>query len=203
MVYRKIAKLHAASYMLGKSEDHKCVTKFQDGMFCTTAITEMDFMTQGIVSFVNALKKHKEFVKYLEKIEIMKSEMKQKCEELYKAYKLKNCNNEIMVLNHGDFHLRNMMFKLNNEQKIEDLIMVDYQLSCYAPSTIDLTYSQYLIMAPEMRLRRNEFMHYYFEEFLRVLKKLKFEGEMPRYSDFQIAALKYRHFGKFLAKNFL
>lgn len=38
MVYRKLAKFHAASFMLGRSEDSECVTKFEKGLFCNSAI---------------------------------------------------------------------------------------------------------------------------------------------------------------------
>ncbi|KAM7361120.1 uncharacterized protein ACRADG_009981 [Cochliomyia hominivorax] len=203
VVFRKIAKLHAASYVLGHAEDHEIVTKFEDGMFCSSIIMGMDFMSHGIVNFIEMLKKHEEFKLYLDKIEVLKSEMHNKCKDLYKAYKLKKSETDIFVLNHGDFHLKNMMFKFDADQNMEDIIMVDYQISCYAPSTIDLFYSQYLIMSPEQRSRRNEFMHYYFEEFVRVLKKLEYKGKMPKYSDFQIAGLRYKHFVLFLLTTIL
>ncbi|XP_065354375.1 uncharacterized protein LOC135948848 [Calliphora vicina] len=203
MVYRKIAKLHAASFILGHSEQHECVTKFEEGMMCSSTIMAMDFMTSGIVNFIAMLEKHEEFKVYLDKIKIMQPEIISNCQKLYKAYTLNKGQGDIFVLNHGDFHMRNIMFKFNSQHQIEDLIMVDYQISCYGPSTIDLAYSQYLIMSPEFRSRRNEFMFYYFEEFLRVLRKINFEGEMPRYSDFQIAGLKYRHFDLFLLSTIL
>ncbi|XP_037822893.1 uncharacterized protein LOC119611401 [Lucilia sericata] len=203
LVFSKIARLHAASFILSQTEDKECVTKFEDGMLCSSNIMAMDFMTSGIVNFIAMLKKHEEFKVYLEKIEAMKSVMLTKSQELYKAYKLNRGQGDIFVLNHGDFHLRNMMFKFNSDNQMEDLIMVDYQISCYGPSTIDLAYSQYLLMSPEMRARRNIFMLYYFEEFLRVLKRLNFKGQMPLYSDFQIAFLKYRHFTLFLLSTIL
>lgn len=163
----------------------------------------MGFMSEGIVNFMYMLSKDEELKAYLEKVKIMEPEMMQKCRNLYQAYKLNWDPNEIYVLNHGDFHMKNMMFKFNSDNLIEDLIMVDYQVSCYAPSTIDLAYSQYLIMSPEFRLKRNEFMYYYFEEFIAMLKKIKFAGKLPTYSDFQIAGLKYRHFGKIYIFYFL
>lgn len=197
LVYQRIAKLHAVSYVMGLSEEHEVVTQYQKGFFSNTGILEMEMMSTGIVNFMNMLEKHEEFHVYLEKIKQMQPDIVQSCKDLFNAYNLKNRNpKDIFVLNHGDFHLRNMMFQFNDKQEIKDLILVDYQISCYAPVTVDLTYSQYLLMSPQLRLRRNEFMQYYFTEFIKMLKKLNFQGEFPRYSDLQISGLKYRHFSK-------
>lgn len=198
MIYRKVAKLHAVSFMLGQSEDHEYVTKFDEGIFSNSALICMDLITGGIHKFIQLLSKHEEFQIYLEKVKAMQPELMTTCKSLYNAYKLDKSKKQIFVLNHGDFHMKNLMFKFNSENQAEDLIMVDYQICCYAPLTIDLIYSQYMMMRPEFRLRRNEFMQYYFSEFLGVLKKINYQGELPRYSDFQIANLKYRHFCKFL-----
>ncbi|KAM7363920.1 uncharacterized protein ACRADG_000641 [Cochliomyia hominivorax] len=201
LIYRKVAKLHAVSYMLGQSEDHECVTKYNEGIFCNSAVMKMDFMSKGIFNFLDLLEKHPDLHIYLEKVKALQPEIAENCKQLYNAFKLQS--KDIFVLNHGDFHLKNLMFKFNSENLAEDLIMVDYQISCFAPVNIDLIYSQYMMMQPKFRLRRNEFMHYYFEEFLRVLKKIHFNGELPKYSDFQIANLKYRHFSLFLLSTFL
>ncbi|XP_065354373.1 uncharacterized protein LOC135948846 [Calliphora vicina] len=202
-VYRKLAKLHAVSHMLGHSEQHECVTKYQDGLFSSSAIMSDDIIANGLSQFINAIRTNEEFNIYLDKVQTMQPELIYKCKELYRAYQIHKGQGDIFVLNHGDFHMKNLMFKFNVDKQIEDLMMVDYQISCYAPSNIDLTYSQYMLLSPELRLRRNEFMQYYFEEFLRVLKKINFEGTLPRYADFQIAGLKYRHFSIFLFATFL
>ncbi|XP_023293695.2 uncharacterized protein LOC111676917 [Lucilia cuprina] len=201
-VYGKLAKLHAVSHMLGHSEDHECVTKYQDGLFSSTTIMSNDIIANGMSKFIDVLSKNQEFEKYLEKLQIMQPNMINKCKELYGAYEMNKDLDDIFFLNHGDFHMKNLMFKFNDEKQIEDLIMVDYQISCYAPSNIDLTYYQYMLLSPDLRLRRNEFMQFYFEEFLRILKKIDFKGKLPLYSDFQISALKYRHFSIFLLATF-
>ncbi|XP_065354374.1 uncharacterized protein LOC135948847 [Calliphora vicina] len=203
MIYRKVAKLHAVSFMLGQTEDHACVTKYDEGIFSSSAIMKMDYMSQGIFHFIDMLSKHEDLKVYEEKVKALQPEITEKCKALYNAYKLNKTQKDIFVLNHGDFHMKNLMFKFNAEQQAEDLIMVDYQICCYAPLSIDLIYSQYMMMRPEFRLRRNEFMQYYFSEFIRVLKKINFKGELPRYSDLQIANLHYRHFSLFLLSTFL
>lgn len=202
IVYQKLAKLHAASFMLAHSELHECVTKFQEPVFCNSYIMALDLMSSGIKNFIEMLSQHEEFKIYFDKIKAMQPQIMENCKDLYNAYKLKRYQNNTFVLNHGDFHMKNLMFKLNAEKEIEDVILVDYQASSYAPLNIDLTYSQYMLLSPEFRLRRNEFMLYYFEAFIVMLKKMNFQGEMPRYSDFQIGSLKYRHFCEFFLKIF-
>ena len=104
----------------------------------------------------------------------------------------------ILVLNYGDIYIKNLIFKLDdNNQQAEDLIMLDYQFSCFGSSSIDMMYSHYMIMSSELRLRRNQFMQYYFAEFVRMLTKMNFKGALPHYSEFQIIGLKYRHFCKY------
>ncbi|XP_073825429.1 uncharacterized protein [Musca autumnalis] len=202
-VFRKVARLHAVSYMLGHSDDAELVTKYQDG-FMNNSMPMLEHMiTDSINNFIECLGKYEEFAVYHEKIVAMKDTLKRKCKDLYRAYAQNKGTGDIFVMIHGDFHLKNMMFKFSKKNKMEDLIMVDFQGSCYAPANIDMLYSQVMMMSSEMRMERNDYMLYYFEEFTRILKKIQFKGELPLYSDFQMANLKYRHFLIFLIASFL
>ncbi|XP_013109141.2 uncharacterized protein LOC106088264 [Stomoxys calcitrans] len=202
-VYSKLAKLHAVSYMLGNSENHALVTKYQEGIFSTSMPLADEMMRSGINNFIDMLSCYEEFDVYYEKIKLMKDKLSRLCKDLYRSYTLNNGKGDIFVLNHGDFHMKNMMFKFDKKQQMEDVMMVDYQISCYAPSNIDLVYSQFMMLSPELRLRRHELMQYYFTEFIRILRKINYQGELPLYSQFQMAGLKYRHFTVFLVATFL
>ncbi|XP_073825367.1 uncharacterized protein [Musca autumnalis] len=193
-VYTKLAKLHAVSYMLGHSENNDLVTKYQDGLMSVTLPLMKDLFTNGLKNFINLLSSHAEFEQYVDKAKAMHSEIEPACKDLYNAYRLNSGQGDIFVLNHGDFHMKNMMFKFHADNTMEDMLMCDFQLSCYAPSVVDLIYSQFMILTPEMRMRRHEFMQHYFSEFVRILKKINYQGKLPKYSDFQISALKYRHY---------
>ncbi|XP_037822892.1 uncharacterized protein LOC119611400 [Lucilia sericata] len=203
MVYLKIAKFHAVTYVLGQGEKHEIVTKYNKGIFNNSAVMSMDFTRNGIWNFIQMLTEHEEFSVYLEKVKLMQPHMMEVCMELYNAYRLHKSHDEIFVLNHGDLHIKNLMFKFDQNGELLDVIFVDYQMNCFAPSTLDPIYSQYTMLSAELRLRKNEFMHYYFSEFIRVLKGLNYQGELPRYSDFQIAGYRYRHFALFLMSTFL
>ncbi|XP_011705469.1 PREDICTED: uncharacterized protein LOC105460672, partial [Wasmannia auropunctata] len=48
--------------------------------------------------------------------------------------------NEFNVINHGDFHLKNMMFKYDNDGNPTDQIFVDFQSCVYTSPALDLLY---------------------------------------------------------------
>lgn len=78
---------------------------------------------------------------------------------------------------------------------------VDFQFSVYAPSIIDVLYSIYMVLSPELRIKRVELMQFYFNSFVEALNSIQYKGEMPKFEDFQSASLKYKHFCKFFQKN--
>uniref|UniRef100_A0A1A9X231 CHK domain-containing protein n=1 Tax=Glossina brevipalpis TaxID=37001 RepID=A0A1A9X231_9MUSC len=208
MVYAKIAKLHAVSYMLGKekvNEHSATVTARQEGIFSSSWAISHPMIANGIQNFMTMLNHYKEFNVYLDKVKIMEPIMFTECKNLYRAFQINDSTkNDIFVLNHGDFHLKNLMFKFNKKtNQLEDVIMVDYQASCFAPSTVDMIYSQYMMLSGEFLIKRYALMQYYFEEFIKNLKIIRYRDEMPKYSDFQISNLKYRHFTLFLLSTFL
>ncbi|XP_073825379.1 uncharacterized protein [Musca autumnalis] len=198
LVYTKLAKIHAVSYMLGQSgeeQDHESVAQYQDGFMTISTPMMKDMMSYGVKHFMDLLTSREEFAIYVDKVKVTFNEMEAACKDLFNVYKMNgDKGDDIFVLNHGDFHMRNMMFKFNTEERIEDVMMVDYQISCYAPSCIDLIYSQFMLMSPELRMQRHRLMRFYFGEFVRILKKLNFNGKLPKYSQFQQSTLKYRHF---------
>uniref|UniRef100_A0A1B0GED7 CHK kinase-like domain-containing protein n=1 Tax=Glossina morsitans morsitans TaxID=37546 RepID=A0A1B0GED7_GLOMM len=208
MVYAKIAKFHAISYMLAKHEGDEnaaIITAYQDGIFSSSWATSHPMIANGIQHFKTMLAHYKEFYVYLDKVKVMEPTMFAECKNLYRAFKIKQHEtNDIFVLNHGDFHPKNLMFKFNKESnQLEDVIMVDYQASCFAPSTVDMIYSQYMMLGGELLMKRHVFMQYYFEEFVKNLQTINYRGDMPKYSDLQISSLKYRHFTLFMLSTFL
>lgn len=123
IVYQKLAKLHAVTYMLGHSENHSEVTHYQNGFFSVPGAEENPFMASGIKNFINMLSEHEDLNKYLPKIKALEPEMFKQCMELYKAYQ-NGGKDEIFVLNHGDFHAKNMMFQFNSKTELVDFLLV-------------------------------------------------------------------------------
>lgn len=83
------------------------------------------------------------------------------------------------VLDHGDFHVKNLLFKKNGH-KIEDMFMLDFQISVLASPCVDLFYELYNMISDENRKnRRDEIIYFYHSEFTSTLKKLDFMGKIP------------------------
>ncbi|XP_075165017.1 uncharacterized protein LOC142237541 [Haematobia irritans] len=194
-VFGKLAKLHAVSYMLGQSDDPESVTKYQDGFMCKPPGPVKEIIKNGLNNFIELLLSDDELKTFADKIKDIQDEVQQACSDMFNAYTLsKGLGNDILVLNHGDFHIKNLMFKFNDNEQMVDPLMVDFQGSCYAPSNLDMVYSQFLLLSPDIRLKRHKILYYYFMEFIRILKKIEYDGRLPKYSELQISNLKYRHF---------
>lgn len=99
------------------------------------------------------------------------------------------------TLCHGDFHLRNMMFKHNKtDGSLEDCQLVDFQMSNLTPISIDIIYSIYMLMGAEDRKNNyKELIGFYFNTFIDTLTKIGYKDELPTLEKFwkQLADHKY------------
>ncbi|XP_050092936.1 uncharacterized protein LOC126575963 [Anopheles aquasalis] len=78
--------------------------------------------------------------------------------------KFRNC------LNHGDLWCNNLMFKMDATNNPTDCILVDYQMSRYAPPGYDINLLLYLISSSPCRAQsRQTLLSYYYECFVEVL----------------------------------
>lgn len=95
------------------------------------------------------------------------------------------------VLNHGDFHMRNVMYKTKADGEIEDGIMYDFQISVFASPAIDLTYAMFCFLSQDNRInRRDEFIACYHQQFVETLKLFGYLKAPPSLLDLQIEMLK-------------
>lgn len=86
------------------------------------------------------------------------------------------------VLNHGDFHSKNMMYTNLLSPKDSEILVIDYQLCFYGTPAIDVCYAKYLCTKSD---RREELVKYYYEVFSDSLKKMEFKGKIPTFEDLQ------------------
>lgn len=82
---------------------------------------------QGIDAFVDVAKESKGFEKFIPKLESFK---KQFLGKTLKTYTQNRNEFGYNVLNHADFHLKNLLFKKNAQKAIEDFCFVRSQLCC-------------------------------------------------------------------------
>uniref|UniRef100_A0A1B0C984 Putative ecdysteroid kinase n=1 Tax=Lutzomyia longipalpis TaxID=7200 RepID=A0A1B0C984_LUTLO len=94
------------------------------------------------------------------------------------------------VLNHGDFHMRNILFKIA-DNSIQHVIMHDFQTNVWCSPALDLIYTFYLI-ADSQTLHdcRSQMLSSYHRTFVSTLKSMGFMGQAPTLLDLNVELLR-------------
>ncbi|EDW84842.2 uncharacterized protein Dwil_GK12929 [Drosophila willistoni] len=172
----KLAKWHAVS-MKVQNEEPDFLKEFKHGMVEMPNFAEEPMVSMGMDNFLQFLKSHPTLAKYIPHFEKMKGNYLQ---HLYN-YMTEHRNNRradgYYVLCHGDFHLRNMMFKHDKETgNLQDCMLLDFQMCNLCPITVDVVYAIYMLMGPEQRAKDWEnLLNYYFSILLETLKKIGYK----------------------------
>lgn len=192
----KLAKWQAMSFKM-VSDGDESMQSFNENGFTNGNMVNAPTFKYGFKNFVDMLKKDPELEQYTSKFEhLLEQDPMNKSIALYKAF-VNGDKANLFVLNHGDFHIKNLMFTETESGEVDDVLLVDFQMCIWGPAVIDLTYMLYMMMEEDERLdRRNEIIHYYFETFTETLKKLGFSGEYPKLTDLYKDFLTYKDFGK-------
>ncbi|XP_018311689.1 uncharacterized protein [Mycetomoellerius zeteki] len=130
-----LARFHAASVALYEKEP-KQKEMYSKGIFCNQYPPDMrEIFIKSTEALADEIVNWPEVKKYSEKIAKL-------ADHIYQigldATQL--CEDEFNVINHGDCHVNNMLFKYDNNGKPTDQIFVDFQLSIYASPALDLLY---------------------------------------------------------------
>ncbi|XP_017123793.1 uncharacterized protein LOC108143777 [Drosophila elegans] len=203
-VFSKLAKWHAVSIKVIK-ERPAFLKDYRYGLFDMPTIHNDPFITTGMGSFIEMLDKIPELKKYKPHFEKIKDTFLKRLEVEMQEYHKNRRNDAYYVLCHGDFHLRNMMFKNNKETGAhEDTMLVDFQISNLCPITVDLTYSIYMLMEPEQRREMGkELINYYFTVLVATLKKIGYKGDMPTQAKLWEQMHRNKYYDFFLISTFL
>lgn len=104
------------------------------------------------------------------------------------------------VLNHGDFHAKNMLFKKDESDNINEVLLLDFQLCNWGSPAIDIIYALYLVASTEVRQNhRDEIISYYYDQFVLTLKDIALLTNIPTLLDLQVELLSHGFFEAFLA----
>ncbi|KAH8312779.1 hypothetical protein KR044_012886 [Drosophila immigrans] len=202
-VFSKLAKLHAVSFqILGEKPDY--LQEFKYGLFEMPGLLEDPVMRSGINNFITMLNKFPEYSKYIPHFENLKNDNLDRLKSIMQEYRVNRKPNGYYVLCHGDFHLRNMMFKHNpTNGSFEDIMLLDYQISNLCPITIDLIYSIYMLMGPECRKNNyKDLLNFYFNTFVETLQKIGYKGELPNSAEFWKQMMQHNAYDIFLFTTF-
>lgn len=100
-----------------------------------------------------------------------------------------NPNSTYRVLNHGDFSIRNMMFR--QVDGVRDVTFIDYQIAFYNTPAIDLFMLLYTVAAPCIRREHSdEIIKFYHDEFKTCLTAIGFTGKIPTYLELRLELLR-------------
>ncbi|XP_022221028.2 uncharacterized protein LOC111073148 isoform X1 [Drosophila obscura] len=166
---------------------------FKYGFFDT--VGSDPFITTAMPPFIEMLERWPELRKYKPHFEKIKDTYLDTVQTVLQEYRTNPQSDGYYVLCHGDFHLRNMMFRHNKETgDSEDVMLVDFQMCNNCPIAVDLIYSIHMLMEPEQRWSQGEkLINYYFSVLVDTLQKVGYKGEMPTLAKLwqEIHRLKY------------
>lgn len=163
-------------------------------------------MKNNMGLFIDEMKTAKGFEIVIEKMENLVT----KFDELgKKVYAANGSGGGFNVLNHGDFHFNNMVFKKDSSGKLCDVLFVscdfcphlsrsetfcsfqlDFQLAKWGSPCIDIFYLLYMVASEEARESRDEIVAHYYKEFVATLKNIGYMLKPPTILELNLELLK-------------
>ncbi|XP_022220603.2 uncharacterized protein LOC111072826 [Drosophila obscura] len=200
----KLAKWNAAS-MKVNNENPAVIDEFKYGLFDLPTLMKDPMVTSGMANFINMLDQVPDLKKYKPHFEKIKDTYLERARAVLTEYRTNPQSDGYYVLCHGDFHLRNMMFKHNKETGVlEDVMLVDFQICNIVPISIDLIYAIYMLMEPEQRWSHGKDMiNSYFTVLVDTLKKIGYKGDMPTQEKLWQQIHRHKIYDFFLLTTFL
>ncbi|XP_053693605.1 uncharacterized protein LOC128741668 [Sabethes cyaneus] len=197
IAYGKLARWHAASLHLANTVP---VIKSLNKGLASIAGPEFETMWEtNIGMLAKVCQEWPGYEHFSEKIDYLKNKIFKKIREIYQLKESTLYN----VLIHGDFHFKNMMYKIV-DGTTQDILLIDYQISQWGSPAIDIIYSLYMLCSTETRENhRDEIIKFYYDEFAASLNKFGHLGKIPSLLDLHVEILKCGHLESFLTSAFL
>ncbi|EDV91303.1 uncharacterized protein LOC6568355 [Drosophila grimshawi] len=162
----KLAKWHAVSHKVLK-EQPILFDKLKYDLATLPGFLEDDFLTSGLPNFIDMLGQNESLRDYCKYFEPMRNKLLNLWADIIHEYRENRQENTYYVLCHGDFHMKNMMFKGN------DCMLLDFQLSYVGCMSNDVQYAKYMLFSAEDRKDKcDELIYHYFDVFAKTLKKI-------------------------------
>ncbi|KAL1390271.1 hypothetical protein pipiens_012469 [Culex pipiens pipiens] len=197
MLYAKLGRWHAASTFLA---DSMPVLKTLDKGLGNMDLREFKPMwTSFIITLSKVCRTWPGFESYGDKLEQISEAIFDKLRIIYTLDETTRYH----VLNHGDMHSKNCMYKIV-EGKTEDILLLDYQICMWGTPAIDLIYSMYNAVDYETRnSHRDELIKFYYDEYVAALKRFGYLKKIPTLVDLHVEITKCGHLESFLICTFL
>ncbi|CRL00979.1 CLUMA_CG014162, isoform A [Clunio marinus] len=187
LIIQRLAQFHAASFYLSETKEHD-FSNYNYTIYSNDVVIET-FFRDTLEAFREILITWEGYEDFIPRFDAFKEHVGEIGIKCYTANKPEDGYN---VLNHGDFHLRNILFKMNSENRLEAFRFIDYQISVYCSPAIDLAYVFGIIMRDENgNVPMNDLIVFYHEEFVKTLKAFGYMKTLPSLLDLNIELLKH------------
>ncbi|XP_055923413.1 uncharacterized protein LOC129953901 [Eupeodes corollae] len=176
---RKLAKMHATSAVLNEREPGT-FKGYDRGMFNRHTNSYRPFFEGLLVACSNMISQWDGYKYYADKLNALKPKLMEYGKQVFDPIE-----GHVNVLAHGDFWVNNAMFNEGPNQHPNDVILIDFQYSCWGSPAIDLHYFFNTSLSEEIRLhQQDELFQYYYNIFAGTLKALQFQAKIPSLHQF-------------------
>lgn len=183
-VIENIAKYHALSLVV--HEEDPSLVDYTNSMIHVDNREMLTTLMRGLDILTEQTKEWPGFETVYEK---MKNNRGKFLDNLFSVYERDRGGWGYNVLNHGDFHIRNMMFKRVGD-KIEKVKFLDYQMPHWGSPALDLSYLVHINGNEEVEDRREEVYQKYYNCFKENLLRFGYLKPIPTLLDLKLEILR-------------
>uniref|UniRef100_A0A182Q4D1 CHK kinase-like domain-containing protein n=1 Tax=Anopheles farauti TaxID=69004 RepID=A0A182Q4D1_9DIPT len=199
VIFAKLARWHAASmFLIDTIPDMKKLNKGVYNLFEEND-TFLQMWQGNLETLSQVVLDLPGLEQYSERIRNVKEKIFKRASAIYNY----DPTSYVHVLNHGDCHYKNMMFK-RTDGKLDDIMLLDFQMSVWTTPAVDLIYALYNTVSIDTREEhRNELISFYHQELIECLNKFGYMRKPPTLLQIQLEILKCGHLEFLLAATFV
>ncbi|EDS41901.1 Juvenile hormone-inducible protein [Culex quinquefasciatus] len=177
---RALAKFHAASLVLNQgSFQAMTLSNFAN----RTSDSLLSMFRPMFSSYIDTICSWDDFKEIRPRLQEFKASFADQYKQVYTANPGPEGYN---VLNHGDFHGKNLLHLLDDQRRVVKTAALDYQVCSWGSPAIDLIYFLYLVVHRDvLDNHRDQLLEGYHRHFVDCLTRLNFQGWVPTHEDLQ------------------
>lgn len=172
----RLGQMHAASVALNEREVGSISSYTKSIYDMNLGGNGLFIYSEHIKSLIDEMRTWTGYESFVEKFEKILANINISGKKMFTANTPADGYN---VLNHGDFHGKNVMFK-NIDSDDAEIILIDFQICFFGTPAHDLIDALYMMVGS---VDNEQFIQYYYEAFSTTLEKLDFSGKIPTYKD--------------------
>ncbi|XP_058455296.1 uncharacterized protein LOC131432794 [Malaya genurostris] len=185
-VIDSIAKFHAASFVLNKKSTS--LSDISNVFMQNNVKGARDMFRQLFHSFADAVRNWEGFAQIGTKLQHLKPSFEDKLNQIYIPNRSGTDGPGYNVLNHGDFHAKNLLHKMKTSpgstDRIERTALIDFQLCHWGTPAIDVLYLLDLVIDRELKhTHQEQIVRQYHRDFVDYVTRMGHLGWIPSLQD--------------------